>query len=158
MGKKNNYIVKQVGNLVLTSDNRRLELGTPEFKKWCKENKINTEKTKISNVFPKSKSNVHKEKVRKTKEKKVKYSTSSNETTSKGLILLTILPMLLVMLLAILSALGVMQPIANGILNSAENMFDNFEMLYLCREVIVDWMDSLEGGWALLLFPLVLLA
>ena len=151
-------IVRVVGDTVLTYDNKRFKIGSPEFKKWCKEHGIKGGKLNVSSIAPKSKTSKAKVKTKKYKEKKVKYSSSSSETTSKGLLLLTILPMLLVVILTILSALGLIQPIANGLTNSAENMFENFEMLYLCREVIVDWMNSLEGGWALLLVPLVLLA
>lgn len=158
MGKANAKIIKQVGNMVLTSDNKMFKLGSPEFKKWCKENKVSTGKVNVSSIAPKSKTNEPKVKIKKHKEKKVKYTSSSSETTSKGLLLLTILPMLLVLILTVLSSLGLIQPIANGITSSAENMFENFEFLYLCREVIVDWMNSLDGGWALLLFPLVILA
>lgn len=151
---------KIMGDWILTYDNKRFKVGSPEFKKWCKDQKFKLEKIKVNSIVQKSKTpkiKLSKPSKRVKREKSI-HSSNSNQHTSVGLLLLTILPMVLVMIMAILSALGVIQPIAEGISRSSESMFENFEFLYLCREVIVDWMNSLEGGWSLLLFPIVILA
>lgn len=41
---------KVMGEWILTYDNKRFKAGSPEFKKWCKEQKLKTDKVKIKKV------------------------------------------------------------------------------------------------------------
>lgn len=64
--------------------------------------------------------------------------------------------MVLVVFLAVLSALGLIIPIVDNISDFAVSMFNDFELLYLVRTAVDHWGETVKDAWLLILFPVLI--